>query len=314
MKRFFTFLLSILLVGTISSHGESKDQFAVKYYTIEEIRGIKAGYFFEIQITKGNSNKMEISAPKETVECVIVEKKNGVLFLDIDWSKAPSRKKISFSTKNTMSNGKKILYGPISVKMELTTLESITLSGASKITTIGTFEANEIECKLSGASSIKNFETKAKRADIRLSGASSLLLSGNYEILNLTISGTSKFNNSGNLKEGTIFISGASSTELSGIMDANRIKVELSGASKIKFEGKANSLELKGSGAISANLKELIVQEGEINLSGASKAYLNVQERLKAHLSGFSNIEYNFTGKEENLSIDKSGKSRAKKF
>ncbi len=57
-------------------------------------------------------------------------------------------------------------------------------------------------------------------------------------------------------------------------------------------DGAANDLIIRGSGASRANLSNFRVQNADVDLSGASRATINVDGRLDAALSGVSTLSY----------------------
>lgn len=85
-------------------------------------------------------------------------------------------------------------------------------------------------------------------------------------------------------------ISGAS--HVSGIIMAPEVNVELSGASRLSLEGAAENATMYISGASDAGLADFPVRNGYFNLSGASRATVNVSGKLDADLSGASTLEY----------------------
>jgi hypothetical protein len=86
-------------------------------------------------------------------------------------------------------------------------------------------------------------------------------------------------------------LSGAS--ELHGEIEAQRIDVSVSGASRIKLAGSANRLTIEGSGASNLKLEETRVATATVELSGASRASLNVADVIESvEASGASRLRY----------------------
>lgn len=143
--------------------------------------------------------------------------------------------------------------------------------------------------ELSGATqgTITGFETIE---DIEVSGASSLELE---EIL------------AGDM---TFDISGAS--RINGEVDADDIEFDVSGASTVRLQGTAGDIELDLSGASNAELEDFPVSDADVNLSGASRATVNVNGRLDIDLSGASKLTY--TGNPTIGDVDISGASTMK--
>ena len=108
--------------------------------------------------------------------------------------------------------------------------------------------------------------------DIRVSGASSV------ELVEIAAGGTN-FN-----------VSGAS--DVTGALNAEGIDLDISGASSIQLEGAAGDIDIEASGASRLNLAEITVNDASVTLSGASLCTLNLNGRLDIELSGASKLEY----------------------
>ncbi len=305
MKKLLLTITGIITAFTFcfAQNGEK----GTKFYTVKNITGITAGYTFQIEVTEGSSDKIEISAPVETLEALIVKISNEVLILDLDFTKAPKRK--NKGGKYVMSKGNKVLYGPINVKMEMAKIEKIKLSGAASVKTSGTFKGEKLSVSLSGASAFSDFTTAAKSVNAHLSGASRLNLNGEFEILDIEQSGATKLSCTGNYMKGSFSLSGASTSQTNG--NSENLSIELSGSSKIRAKGNADKLKVECSGASKANLEDMNAKVAEIEQSGATKVIVNVEEKLNAELSGASRLEYKFLGQHSDIHIEKSRASKA---
>jgi hypothetical protein len=127
--------------------------------------------------------------------------------------------------------------------------------------------------ELSGATrgAITGFES-GEDLDIRVSGASSLELDG-------IVAGDMAFD-----------ISGAS--RVTGEITAGDVEYDISGASTVRLQGAAGDMKLDLSGASNAELDGLPVSDADVNLSGASRAAVNVDGILNIDLSGASKLVY----------------------
>lgn len=65
---------------------------------------------------------------------------------------------------------------------------------------------------------------------------------------------------------------------------------EASGASRIELDGEGGNTTLKLSGASKAELSRFPLQNADIEISGASNAYITLNGRLNARVSGASNL------------------------
>jgi len=87
-----------------------------------------------------------------------------------------------------------------------------------------------------------------------------------------------------------ITVSGAS--KVTGDITAGNVEFRMSGASTIQLEGSANDIDAGVSGASHLNLDDFVVNNADLNLSGASTGTVNLSGRLDANLSGASRLWY----------------------
>jgi hypothetical protein len=106
-----------------------------------------------------------------------------------------------------------------------------------------------------------------------------------------------------------ITVSGAS--RVTGDITAGNVEFGISGASTIQLEGSANDIDAGVSGASHLNLDDFIVNNADINFSGASSGTVNLNGRLDANLSGASRLWY--IGEPTSTDINTSGGSTVSK-
>ena len=127
-----------------------------------------------------------------------------------------------------------------------------------------------------------------------------------------------------------IDLSGGSRTSITGFSSSHDLRVELSGGSRVTgditagdadfdlsggsqvdLEGSAGELAVNGSGGSQLDLESFSVDNANINLSGGSRAIVNVTGTLDVNLSGGSRVEY--IGEPTLGDIDLSGDSTVSK-
>ncbi len=87
-----------------------------------------------------------------------------------------------------------------------------------------------------------------------------------------------------------IDVSGASSVELD--LHAPSVETELSGASNVTLRGETKNFTADGSGASQIRCFNLMTENADIEVSGASHADVFASVKLNAEASGASNIKY----------------------
>lgn len=91
-------------------------------------------------------------------------------------------------------------------------------------------------------------------------------------------------------KELTIDVSGIGRVELE--MKVEELEVGISGSGKMILKGEAETMEAEISGAAKLIAGELVVQEADIEISGAGKATVDVKKELNAEISGAGSVNY----------------------
>lgn len=108
--------------------------------------------------------------------------------------------------------------------------------------------------------------------------------------LDLRLSGASQAEIGVEAGKTTVALSGAG--RVSGELKAKSTELKLSGASRCELTGAGGDMRLDSSGASQANLSEFQIQNADVDLSGASRARINMNGTLNADLSGASSLEY----------------------
>ena len=88
----------------------------------------------------------------------------------------------------------------------------------------------------------------------------------------------------------TIQVSGASDTKLE--LRAPKVSIDVSGASSAIVKGQTKNLFIEGSGASSAKCFELLSENADVDVAGASNADVFASVKLNAEASGASDVRY----------------------
>jgi hypothetical protein len=131
------------------------------------------------------------------------------------------------------------------------------------------------------------------------------------QLSGLTVSGASRgtVSDFSSTEDVDITVSGAS--RVTGDITAGNVEFDISGASTIQLEGSADDMVADVSGVSSFNLGDFIVNNADVDFSGASSGTINLNGRLDADLSGASRLWY--IGEPTMGNIDISGASTISK-
>jgi len=100
-------------------------------------------------------------------------------------------------------------------------------------------------------------------------------------------------------------LSGA--TDLTLELDVEELKVDASGSTDMRLSGRAEKAEISLSGSSDLKGRDLVVQELDIDLSGASDAKIVCEQKLEAKAKGSSDLVCFGQPDQENVKIETSG-------
>lgn len=175
-------------------------------------------------------------------------------------------------------------------------LESITLESACEgIAGNGmVLKADAMKVRLSGASVLVADGIESKTLDVRVSGAGRLITEAiKTDTLTAVLSGASQLTTD-RLEAGKteLTLSGASRAKLSDCRLSGSAEWKIEGASTLEAAGTGTDAVLRLSGASEGKLKDLVLREAKVTLSGASELSVTANEKLSGEASGSSDIRY----------------------
>ena len=233
----------------------------VKTFDVENFDALDVSWIYKVELTQGKNQGVTIEAPDFIMEYIDVRVRKSRLILSV--------KDMPLSVRSKVETGKYEILATLSMKK----LSSLEMSGASKLFADGQFHTSDdvFTMELSGASLVKDLYIIASKADIDCSGAS-------------------KFELKGKLKDVKMNLSGAAKGSIDS--DIKSLCMDLSGASRITMNGTVGDMIASGSGAAKMDMLDCPVLWADVELSGASKANIEVHETLKLHVSGASTLSY----------------------
>ncbi len=188
--------------------------------TYEPFTSLYVSDNIEVELTCDSLKQMVVSAPENVLSQVKTEVSNGRLRIYTD---------------------KFLLNYPVKVKLSVDTLYELEGSGASKITSIGSFTSPSFKLDLSGASQAKLDMFVSGKTNIKLSGASEVELNGKGADIQADVSGASKL-------EAELFRTQRAIVESSGashieVYATENVNANASGAGEIDIAGKPKNVK-----------------------------------------------------------------------
>ena len=99
--------------------------------------------------------------------------------------------------------------------------------------------------------------------------------------------------------------SGASDSKMEVVVQ--KLKLDCSGASKMRFSGSATDVNMDLSGASDIFGYDLLVENYDIDISGAGNAQINVSKKIRAEISGAGSVKYKGTPSDIDQSVSGAG-------
>jgi eukaryotic-like serine/threonine-protein kinase len=279
---------------------------AVKTWDIANFTSVQIRTSFQVEIIKGTGFKVSTTADDNVLPHIQVVKEGTMLKISVE-------------------RGSYRLKSPLKAEITLPTLVGLDIAGASKGTLRGFQSERELSLKISGASQVAG-EIVVEKGEFKVDGASALSLVGSAQAATLSAEGSSHLKlTEFPLKDGLIELGGASTAEitiksealfkaklsgastLKGSIQAKEIAIDLDGASVASLVGSATDAKIQAQGASSLKMPGLILQNADIELSGACHASVDVRGKLKYELSSASSLKY--LGDPKTLDGSKSGVS-----
>ena len=293
MKR----ILAVIALAMMVLSNAGAEEKSVKY-TFDDVKSISVSNAFEVYVTKGSSNVVEVKYDADNLD---VEK-----YLDVRYSSLDSKLNLGMkelSAKERLSR-KTFNYSKVKVYLQMTDIRSIHVSGASSVRFEGNFSASDLDVDLSGASKLYDLNVRGSSAfSIECSGASKAVVSAEFDVIKLDATGASNITFNGKAKLLNVDLSGASKVSCKGEYD--KCDVECSGASNVEMEGTRKNLSLEGSGACKIDAKEFSAKIADVELSGASNVKIQVSDALKYDVTAASKLTYFGEPKLTNVTTNK---------
>jgi hypothetical protein len=187
---------------------------------------------FEIEVVKGSGSSYEVIGNEEEVNSVKISISGNTIYI------SPAKK----NTRNLNPT----------IKLTMSQLNGIDLSGACEVRSDDTFPGENFELETSGASTIK-IGLSVDKLTANISGASDIKFFGDAKSVDLECSGASELDwESFKITDAEVNCSGASEITMNV---SNSLNGTLSGASDFEYVTKPQEFNLKSSGASNIHKK-----------------------------------------------------------
>jgi hypothetical protein len=177
----------------------------------------------------------------------------------------------------------------LEARITMPDLTGLEISGATKGTVRGFKSGNDLNARISGASTL-DLDVETGNFISKISGSSKVTARIKSTSTDIEISGASKLTL--DMDTGNFVYESSGASDASGGLKAASTTIHLTGASEMQFTGSGGDLKLIGSGASEATLRGFNIEDADIHLSGATHADVDINGRLSVSLSGGSELRY----------------------
>ncbi|HLG03014.1 MAG TPA: head GIN domain-containing protein [Bacteroidia bacterium] len=224
--RFLIHVIIGFLIGSCAAIPADHGPVIKEARTLAAFKGMNTSGVMEVDFTPAEVIKLSVEAPEDILKKVITEVDGKTL-------------------KIYLENGNYELDQPIKVHVEGPDLQSVKMSGATRMVMNSPLNGNEFDLTLSGASTFSG-TIHMKKIHVDLSGASKAEIAGTTRDLIAGVSGAAKLK-AGKLSSSVTEIKCAGAS--TGIVRADSTLIaEASGVSSISYSGNAKVIEKETSG------------------------------------------------------------------
>lgn len=230
MKQ-LAFLLPLIALGgcdfadCVTANGESVE----RTIDLPVITGVETQGSIDVTITQGNEQRIVVRGPKEIVDMIRSEVKNGV------WS---------IGTEHCYNTNK-----AITVEITMADLQKAAVAGSGSITGKSLFEPEQIDIEVAGSGDIA-LEVNAKSVDVDIAGSGSITLRGTTADVQVDIAGSGDVHGFDlSAANGDVDIAGSGNVELTVI---EKLDAEIAGSGDVRYKGRPQvKSDVAGSGSVS---------------------------------------------------------------
>lgn len=280
MKKLMT-LFAALSMAFLTAAAADEPEYALtetQTFEVEHFDGLDVSWMYRVELVQATQQKVEVEAPDFLMPYLKVKVRKNTLVLSVSELPRDIRKKVE--------KGNYRVQATVAVKE----LSRVDLSGASRMTADGTFQADSFSLQMSGASSLKGLTVSADKMRIQCSGASNFQVSGPVKEMDIDLSGASKGEVVSNTEKMDADLSGSAKLTLTGRQEL--VRMDVSAAGHMKMNGSVGAIRLVGSGAAKINMEDCPADEANVDLSGASSLQIHVLDKFGISLSGASRCQY----------------------
>lgn len=283
MKKSIIFVLAGLMIGfTASAQLQKKIE-----KEFEKFHTVKVENDFVVKLHKSEKYSVRVNVDERLAAHVQAYEKNGTLYLLLDEK--------GFSKELKKELRQRGAVAPIlEAEVYMPSLKSIIMMDKSNLAYCDELKVEKFTLTASDDVKIVNLKVDCETADLDV--ASSVEMTAEMKVsdkLNLKASKSAKVSLSQTGGSAEIELAGSSNLEMKAAVEYMAIKASSGAESQIS--GTASDLTVSTSGYSKTDVEQLEVKEGDFEMTGSSKCYSNVTDKMKVNLTGGSMLTFKAT-------------------
>jgi len=216
MKKQFVLIFAALMIGSLTISGCAGGPYDTQNINVEGFDKIRIDTFGEFIIEQGESESLQIDAPRDYLRYLIAEVEDDTLVI---------RTRRGF------------FAGPVNravFTISVKDLEDISLAGAGAIKVLE-LDTDTLEVNLTGAGSIEIDELKSKRLEVNLTSAGAIIIAGTVKNQYVNLTGVGSYEAGDLMTEDTeVLMTGAGSAVVWAEED---LEIEVTGLGSVTYFG-----------------------------------------------------------------------------
>lgn len=267
MQKILILVFAVALLATETTWGQKKETRNVSSFS-----KLNFGVPGKLYLKQGNTEKVELEGDPEILEKVATEISGTSL-------------NIRSKEKNWNWKGQRI-----TAYVTMKNIEGVSVSGSGDIIGEGTFQAADLDLKVSGSGNLTVQANASGELEADISG------SGNIDVKGKSKSFDSDMSGSGNLTMSATV--------------TNHMDLSISGSGKIVADGSSESVKVSISGSGKVLAADFNTKTCNVVIAGSGDIEIGVQEELDANIAGSGSVSYRGNPSKINSHSAGSGKVR----
>lgn len=280
MKERFLFFV-LFLCAAVSASAQSH---FVQDKDYESFKTVNVSDKFVVKLKHSSKYSVRVTSDERLAPYIQVYVKNGTLYLVLDEKNYTPELKKELRQKGTVEP---LLEAEISMP----TIKSLVLKDKAVLSYCDRFHAESFALTVADNAKVSHFNLDCSTAE--LSFAKNSVASADVSATGkLYVSASNSSEVSLAQTGGAMIVETCGSAVLNAKANVSVASLNVSNGSNVSVSGKASVIKIKASGLSKTDVEHFEAKDGEVELNGSCKCYVNVTDNLLVSLTGGAMLSY----------------------